>query len=287
MFGEEWQLLLFTLLMQLAVGTYLFLTIVRASGKIPETIKMKVTKLGMASVGPVVVIAILLSVLHLGNPFGAYWSIANFASSWLSREILFTGAFFILWGVSYYLERKGSWNQLLGWAASLVGLVAIFSMASIYATSIIPAWSDFNTYLQFFGTTLFFGSIAAVLLILWSREEKTEELNKMLKKLVIVGIAAIALQLVYLPVYIAGLSMSGVAGAESVALLSSTYVWPGILRWTLTIAGAVLVVWALFKGRNQIVGNYSLLYAAVVFIIAGEILGRFIFYATGVPIMIG
>jgi len=287
MFAEEWQLLLFTLLMQLAVGTYLFLTVVRSSKKMNEKVKMNVTKLGMSLIGPLVVVAIILSVFHLGNPFGAYRSIGNIASSWLSREIIFTGGFFILWGVSYYLEQKGSWNKAIGWVTAIVGLIAIFSMASIYATSIIPAWSDFNTYLQFFGSTLFFGSVAAISFILLNREEKTQELNAMMKKFALVGLAAIALQLVYLPVFIAGLSTSGVAGAESLALLSSTYVWPSIIRWTLSIVGAILVVWALYKNRHQMMANYSLYYAALVCIIVGEFLGRYIFYATGIPIMIG
>ena len=210
MFAEEWPLLSFTLLTQLAVGSYIFFVIIRSlKKKVDNNLGIKVTKRGMFLVGPVMLVALIFSVFHLGDPFGAYRSILNLDSSWLSREIIFSGAFFALWIVSYYLDRKGAWNQIVGWITSIVGLGAIFCMASIYATSIKPAWTDVNTYLAFYGTTILFGAVASMIAILLSKEEKTEGLKSILKGIGLVGLGAIVVQLIYLPVYVAGLSVNG------------------------------------------------------------------------------
>src|SRR5690606_915427 len=136
-------------------GTYIFLVVIRAlSNKMGKEKSIKLTGLGMTVVGPVMLVALILSLFHLGTPSGAYRAILNWDSSWLSREIIFAGTFFVLWLIGYLLERKGAWSQVLGWINSIVGVVAIFSMSSIYAATIMPAWTDFNTYLSFFGTTI-------------------------------------------------------------------------------------------------------------------------------------
>lgn len=287
MFAEEWPLLLFTLLTQLAVGAYLFFVIIRSlKNKIDSKLSINITKRGMFLVGPVMLVALILSVFHLGDPLGAFRSIGNLGSSWLSREIVFAGGFFALWIVSYYLDRKGAWNQIVGWITSVVGLGAIFSMASIYATSIKPAWTDVNTYLAFYGTTILFGAVASMLVIILSKEEKSEGLTSVLKGIGLVGVASIVIQLIYLPVYVAGLSGSGLAGIKSASLLTETYALSSIIRWVLSIVGLAIIGFVFFrqvKRKTQL----KLFYAAFAFVLVGEFLGRYIFYATGVSIIVG
>ena len=285
MFSEEWPLLLFTLFTQLAVGSYIFFVAIRTCNKIDKTVCIRMTKMGMTLVGPVMLIALVLSVFHLGTPFGAYRAILNLDSSWLSREILFAGLFFALWIVGFLLERAGKWSQALGWVNSIVGLGAIYSMASIYAFSIMPAWSNLNTYLAFFGTTIVFGATSASLLILMNKEEKSESVMNVLKVTGIIGGLAIVLQLIYLPIYSSGLTMEGTAGMESATLIASNYVFPTIIRWVLSIAGVGILVYALFRKTK---GSYlNFVYAALTLVIIGEFMGRYLFYATGVPIIVG
>ncbi|MBM4763510.1 DmsC/YnfH family molybdoenzyme membrane anchor subunit [Bacillus sp. B15-48] len=287
--AEEWPLLSFTLLTQLAVGTYLFLVIIRTLTKNGDKkITINATKKGMFFIGPVMVVALLLSAFHLGDPLGAYRSLGNLGSSWLSREIVFAGLFFGLWFVSYYLDRKGAWNQILGWVNSIVGLAAIYSMASIYATSIKPAWTDVNTYIAFFGTTILFGAVASILLIALSKEEKPKQLSGILKGIGLIGLAAIIIQLIYLPVYVAGLSVNGgLAGAESASLITGTYAVSTMIRWILSIAGLVILGIALYR-KMESKTQYTYYYTtALLLVVVGEFLGRFIFYATGVPIIVG
>jgi anaerobic dimethyl sulfoxide reductase subunit C len=288
MFAEEWPLLTFTLFTQLAVGAYLFFVIIRSlSGKLGNNLGIAVTKRGMFLIGPVMLLALIFSVFHLGTPFGAYRSILNLGSSWLSREILFSGGFFALWLVTYYLDRKGTYNQIFGWATSIVGLGAIYSMASIYSNSIKPAWTDVNTYLAFFGTTVVFGAVASMVSILLSKEEKTATLMKIVKGIGITGLGVIILQLVYLPVYVAGLPVEGgLAGIASVSLLTGTYAFPTIIRWMLSIAGLVMIG-IVVRQKMDLKAKYKFYYAALVFVFVGEFIGRYIFYGTGVPIIVG
>ncbi len=287
MFAEEWPLLTFTLLAQLAVGAYIFFVVIRAfNKKLGNNLGINVTKRGIFLVGPVTALALAFSVFHLGDPFGAYRSLLNFQSSWLSREIVFTGLFFGLWIISYVLDRKGSWNQALGWVTSVVGLGAVFCMASIYASSIKPAWTDVNTYLAFYGTTILFGAVTSMIFILLCKEEKTEGLTSIIKGIGLVGLGAIMIQLVYLPVFVSGLAVSGEAGLESVSLITGTYALSTVTRWVLSILGLMIIGFVFYR-NNKIKSQMTFYLAALTLVLVGEFLGRYIFYATGVSIVVG
>lgn len=288
MFAEEWPLLTFTLLTQLAVGAYLFFVIIRSlNEKLGNNLGVKMTKRGMFLVGPVMVAAFLGAVFHLGTPFGAYRSLLNLDSSWLSREILFSGGFFALWFVSYFLDRKDAWNQMVGWVTSIVGLGSIYSMASIYSHSIKPAWTDVNTFLAFYGTTIVFGAAATLVVILLNKEVKTKETMSLLKGIALTGLGVIVIQLIYLPVYVAGLSADGgQAGVESASLITGTYAFPTIIRWVLSIVGLAMIGFV-FRRKMDAKTKFKLYYAAFALVLVGEFLGRYIFYGTGVSIIVG
>lgn len=288
MFAEEWPLLTFTLLAQLAVGSYIFFIIIRSlNKKLGVNLGINATKRGIFLVGPVMGLAFIFAVFHLGTPLGAPRSLLNLGSSWLSREIIFSGGFMVLWIVSYYLDRKGAWNQMIGWITSIVGLGAIYSMASIYATSIRPAWTDVNTYIAFYGTTIVFGAAASMVVILLSKEEKTKGLMSLAKGIGLVGLGAIVLQLIYLPVYVAGLSANGgTAGVESASLLRGNYAITILFRWILSIVGLAIIGSAFYRKMSPKTQS-KIWYAALTLVLVGEFLGRYIFYGTGVSIGIG
>lgn len=287
MFAEEWPLLTFTLLTQLAVGAYIFFVIIRAfNKKLGNNLGINVTKRGIFLVGPVTALALVFSVFHLGNPLGAYRALLNFDSSWLSREIVFTGLFLGLWLISYFLERRGKWNQPLGWITSIAGLAAIFCMASIYTSSIKPAWTDVNTYIAFFGTTILFGVVTSMIFILLSKEEKTEGLTSIIKGIGLVGLGAIIIQLVYLPIYVSGLTVSGQAGLESASLITGTYALSTVIRWVLSILGLTIIGYVFYR-NNKVKSQMTVYATALTLVLVGEFLGRYIFYATGVSIIVG
>lgn len=286
-FAEEWPLMTFTILSQLAIGMFIILMLVKASIGNQDSQASKAINRGFTAVGPITLLALLFSVFHLGDPFGAPRSIFNLGSSWLSREIMTAGGFLALWFVFWWLSRKGKESNALGWVVALVGLAAVFSMASIYSSSVRPAWDNTNTYIAFFGTTLAMGVLGAASAIVFGlKGTSSAGLTKSLKNVAYLGAAAVILPLAYLPIFISGLNGGGSAAEASAQILTGSM---GMLagRGILSVAGAMLLVMALNKGSKGNALSSGTVYLALALVIAGEFIGRYLFYAMGVSPMIG
>lgn len=290
-FAEEWPLMSFTVLAQLAIGTFIILMIIKALlGNKDAEAANTLTKTGFTAVGPVAVLAMIFSLFHLGDPLGAIRSINNFGSSWLSREIITMVGFLVLWGLFWLTVRKNKPNALLGWLATLFGIVAIVSMANIYSSSVRPAWDDMNTYLTFFGTTLALGVLGAVSMIAVSLKGRalSSTVAKTLKSMSYVGVVAVVLPLVYLPMFMSGLKGSGDFAAEASAQILSSSMSTLMLRGVLSVAGIALLVYVLNKqSKNSQTLPVGMVYLALGLVLIGEFVGRYIFYVYGVSPIIG
>ena len=99
---------------------------------------------------------------------------------------------------------------------------------------------------------------------------------------------AIAVQLIYLPIFLAGLASGGTAAQASAGLMAGAYALPEVVRWVLSAAGGILLIYALAQQRKsgQAVPA-NLVYLALVAVLVGEFIGRYVFYATAVSIMVG
>lgn len=287
-FAEEWPLMTFTLLSQLAVGTFILLMLINASIGKKDSQAAKAINFGFTAVGPITLLALIFSVFHLGDPLGAPRSILNLGSSWLSREILTSGGFLALWFVFWWLSRKGKESNALGWIAALVGLAAIFSMASIYSSSIRPAWDNVNTYIAFFGATLAMGVLGASSTIVFGMKGNSlsADLAKSLKTIGYVGAAAVVLPLVYLPVFISSLKGGDVAAVASADIFTGS---TGLLAISglLLVVGIALLLYALSKGGKVKAVSTGTIYLALLLVLVGEFMSRYLFYAIGVSPIIG
>lgn len=287
-FAEEWPLMTFTLLAQLSIGTFIILMVIKALIGNQDSQASRALSFGFMVVGPVTLLALIFSVFHLGDPLGAPRSILNLASSWLSREILTTGGFFALWIVSWWLARKGKESNALGWITVLVGLAAIFSMSHIYSSSVRPAWANTNTYVAFFGATFAMGVLGAVsVFALGMKGIVSESVTKALSTVSFVGVAAVVLPLLYFPMYLSGLKTGGVTAEASAQVLTGSM---GLLifRAILSVVGAVLLVYLLKKQGNKAHSfPVSAILLALVLVVAGEFMGRYLFYACGISPIIG
>ncbi|WP_048600912.1 dimethyl sulfoxide reductase anchor subunit family protein [Rubeoparvulum massiliense] len=288
MFREEWPLMMFTLFTQLAVGTFIILFLIRylldKHGN--KALAAQLTNQGFLLVWPVMGIALILSIFHLGSPGIAFRAISNLGSSWLSREILFAGLFFALTVVSWYLYKKGQGGHMIGLITAIVGLIAVYSMSSIYAAAVKPAWSNLNTFICYYGVTFTFGPLAAIALVTRAMKENADQqVHVLLKKMSYISLIAILIQLVYLPIYLTSLSQGGTTAVASLQLLSDSYSFQMFLHWILTVVGSILCIYTLVK-KNPIKAQ-SLLYVAFLCVIVGEFIGRYVFYASGISIMIG
>ncbi|WP_406677960.1 dimethyl sulfoxide reductase anchor subunit family protein [Moorella sp. ACPs] len=280
--GKEWALVLFTLLAQTSVG----LMVVAQALNLKQRAGLKPVLLW---VGILMAASMIVSLGHLGSPLGAPRAIFNLKTSWLSREIFFATGFFVLWLASYFVELRTQVGEgvkaITGWLAGLCGVLALISMANIYVHTILPAWATVYTHISFYSTALVLGAILYAVLAYRARQEGQES---MLKTTVILAVAGIALQLVSLPPYLAGLSAGPVAAQESARLLVGAAPVLILSQALAVIGGLVFTILALRaygeKG-STVAGQW--LYGALALLILAEFASRYLFYATGVGIMVG
>jgi anaerobic dimethyl sulfoxide reductase subunit C (anchor subunit) len=156
---NEWSLVLFTILMQTSVGLLLASEAARLVTGVPRGALSWQTPTagGLAAAG------LLLSLTHLGTPAHSVFTILNVCSSWLSREILSTGAFFLALVALIALRARTPGQNAWGMSAVavLLGLAAVAVMSRVYLLVSVPVWDTVATVLSFFGTALLWARLSA------------------------------------------------------------------------------------------------------------------------------
>ena len=301
---QEWALITFTILTQMAVGAFLVLGVVHyfAVRKAGMEEADRLSDRALLAVVAVMVLAMLASFFHLGNPLNAPRAITHFATSWLSREIIFGVAFTGLAIIFAVLQwRKiGSFSlrNVVAWIAVVVGLILVFCESRIYMIPAEPGWNTLATPISFFTTALLLGSLAMGTAFVANyayiqknnpkcADMQCELLRDALKWIAISSIILVGIDLVVLPVYMAYLASGSAAAQSTVKLLIGTFSAVMIIRLILAFVGAIIFGVFVYQnaqsaGREKILGYLA--YSSFVLVLVAEILGRFLFYATRVKI---
>lgn len=165
-------LVFMTTLIQAATGSLTFLLLKKAAQPLQLTILLFVT-----------VVALNISVFHLGRPAYAWRALKMWRRSWLSREVLFFGLFFsaltALTAASWIMALPAavtssihlSWLQhihvlayttqflaALGWTAAVFGIAGTIASAYIYLVPARPAWNLIHTPIDFLLSAGFIGA---------------------------------------------------------------------------------------------------------------------------------
>lgn len=302
MLSKEWALIGFTLLSQMAIGAFwiVWLTLLTSRQNASERELRKLTNAMLIGIGPVMALGLLFSFFHLGNPLNAWRAIGNLGSSWLSREIFFALAFFIMWFVTLVMQMRSAGAEGLRsvWAAltAFVGLLTVISAAMIYLLSTRPAWLDLSTPLFFLASTLVLGGLAAavVFVVYYAREGKASEtqtaiIKGALKNISLIVMVVIVIQAIALVSQAVSLTQGTEEAQASAQLLFGTY---GLWYWLRVIVGVLagfVLAWlgwrALIQAETKLPAQVtSLVLAAFVCVLIGEIVGRALFYFTVVPV---
>lgn len=303
---QEWALIIFTILAQMSVGSFLILGIVhtlvrRAAG---EQQADRFSDYALLAIGPVLTLAMLASLGHLGNPINAPRAITNVGSSWLSREIL-TGVLFTVVGGAFALMQwrkigASALRNAIAVVAAVIGLSFVYSMARVYMLPSQPAWNSIATPVSFFATTALLGLfatgaafVANYALMRRSDPDCAERQCALLRRtlcwIAVASVVIIGIELVTLPLYLAQLSGGGAAAAESVRLLVQSNGLLLGLRVALAFAGGAVLALFIYQnasrpGREQLAGNLA--YGAFALVFIAELLGRYLFYASHVSIAV-
>lgn len=101
------------------------------------------------------------SILHLGQPLKAWRAFLGLRRSWLSREIVAFGTFALLAVVTTLLLYFGAANPALLFATAVAGLCGVFSSGMVYHVTQRDCWRGELSIGRFFGATAVLGSAAA------------------------------------------------------------------------------------------------------------------------------
>jgi anaerobic dimethyl sulfoxide reductase subunit B (iron-sulfur subunit) len=170
---EELPLVAFTLLAQMAVGAFFWLELLylaflnywdvlnfeRAFDSAISQVSNLLTQNALFSLGPLLAIAGLASLLHLKKPLNAWRAINHLKKSWLSREILWFGLFCLGWAATLTAQMlfADTFREPLAWATLGAGTALLYAMACVYRLRAVPAWNTWRTQAAFFISALLLG----------------------------------------------------------------------------------------------------------------------------------
>jgi len=256
----HWPLVVMLVLTQLSVGAFAVLWLLDMLGRSTGLTIAALASLGLAG------ISLGASTLHLGRPIYAWRALKGLRRSWLSREVLtlslFAGAASAFAGM-LWLNLPG--RGFVGLLTCIAGLAGITCSARIYIVRARPAWFSGYTLTEFYSTALLLGPLFVQMLEggapAWVR---------------IAAIAGASSQLIVQLLKFLWLSRSEVFELRASSLLLS-----GRLQNLFVIRLAVLavagVVLPLVAARASII---AIAFAAA---LAGEWLGRYLYFVSVVP----
>jgi DMSO reductase iron-sulfur subunit len=256
----HWPLVLMLVLTQLSVGALATIWLVQLLGT--------ATHLRLAAAISLLVgnVALGASTMHLGRPAHAYRALKMWKRSWLSREVLMFSCFFAvasLYAGLLWFSFPGS--RILGAFTVLFGLGGISASAWIYRVPARPAWNSKYTVVDFFLT----GAVLGPLLVGATGVSVGHGL-------VLASIVAAGLQLLNQAVKFLWMTATDSFELQATARMLSTILASRfLLRGALLIVGGIVV--PLFSNQPL------MLSAAFVMALAGEIIGRYLFFVSVVP----
>lgn len=302
---REWALPIYTIMMQLAIGALLSLWVIRKlfSSKYGNKRMDEVATIPVLIIFSTMIVAIVGSHFHLSKPFLSFLALRNFRSSWLSREIAFTLIVFISTGTLLYFliyRKKTYWIKVfLGWIAILSGFVTVYSMANIYLLPTQAAWNSPITIISYYAVMLLLGTVSIIVIFLMDLRFSTGRLSgdlddyaQILEKSIpwlvvvatIVSLLNIALGLYQIELLREIAQPSAQASLELVLGLYKPLL---LMRIGFALVGIVWlngIVRYFIKSQRAIINSLGPVSIACTLILIGEILERFLFYATHVRI---
>jgi len=263
---NHWSLVLFTLLVQSAVGSVWCVQVALfvSGGQVGLRFNVQII------VALCLVLAGLAAAMtHLGKPGDSLHAARNFKSSWLSREIftvnLFAGLLAAMVALAHL--RPGSLNGWVLLVGSLAGGAVIYAMTRVYRLKTVPSWNHAGTPLNFLGSALLLGGLLCTLILkipvmlqTVGHDASGPDISRNIAFIVVlVGFV--------LKMLGAGVSPSRAISSGPSKILQLAMQGCGVAFWTISI---------LFSGSPGL--QSALLSLAAVCLVAGEIIHRIYFY---------
>ncbi|MCB5309479.1 dimethyl sulfoxide reductase anchor subunit family protein [Yersinia massiliensis] len=269
---HEWPLIVFTVLGQCVVGGFIVLGLALILGDLNRGQQQRLHR-SMFVLWVLMALAFIASTLHLGSPMRAFNSLNQVGESALSNEIAAGSAFFAVAGIYWLLAVFDKMPVLLGkiWLviAMFLGAVFVYAMCRVYSIDTVPTWDNLYTPLGFALTTLIIGPMLGYLLLQWSgiHGYMMQQLPLISVLAVIISIASVIMQAASLPLIYSSVQQA----SELIPLYGTLMVW----RLVLLVLGLGCWICPLIRGRAPM--TLGMVFA-VLLMIAGELIGRGVFY---------
>jgi DMSO reductase anchor subunit len=256
----HWPLVVMTVFTQLSVGAFAAIWALQLAGAVTGLGTAALTSLAVA------MLALAASTLHLGRPIYAYRALKMWRRSWLSREVaLFAGFSTIALLYAAALGMHWTVGAIVGFVTLVLGFGGVTASACIYRVPSRPAWNTSLTLVQFNLTALTLGPLFVAAAGAGSSRW--------------LGVASASMagsQLVVL-----ALKFFRLSGADTVELQASSRLLATTLRRPFVARGVLLALGGI--AMPLYTSNAAVLWAAALLAIAGEILGRYLFFVSAVP----
>jgi formate dehydrogenase iron-sulfur subunit len=256
----HWPLVVMLVLTQLSVGAFVALWLLDLLGDGSRLSISALVSLALAGV------SLAVSTLHLGRPVFAWRALRGLRRSWLSREVLalsaFAGVAAIYAGILLLHLRGGPWAGLL---TALCGAAGVLCSARIYLVRARPAWFSAYTVAEFFATTLLLGP--------WfGRAMGASRAPAVMWAIAAGGVAQLCTQ---------ALKFLWLSHSEQFEPRASALLLSGRLRGVFVLRIGLLMVAGVVLPLVARTSAHA--FAGLVLALAGEWLGRWLFFVSVVP----
>ncbi len=297
---REWALPVYTILMQLSIGSMAALWMIRAFF-MPEYGEIELERLTRNPVAILlitIVTAVIGSFFHLSRPYLSILAIINVGKSWLSREVVFTVflllAVIVLWYLQAHVEGYKKVKTFLGWIAVLFGVIATFCMTRLYLLPTQASWDTPFTIFSFYSSMVLLGATASLTMLTVDMQyaviqnpqnidTQVQIIRRSLPGYAVITIFIIAAILAQYGFLFQTLETGDVTAQASLQLYLGLYRPLLIFRLAVMVSGAAWLVIAVVQTLREKISISSFTfhaYMACLLLLVGEILGRFLFYAT-------
>ncbi|BCG10070.1 MULTISPECIES: dimethyl sulfoxide reductase anchor subunit family protein [Buttiauxella] len=269
---HEWPLMVFTVLGQCVAGGFIVMALALLTG-ISDRVLQKRVHWAMIVLWVLMGIGFMASVLHLGSPLRAFNSLNRIGDSALSNEIASGSVFFAVGGFWWLVTVLGKMPQALGkiWMVltMILGVFFVWMMCKVYLIDTVPTWYSVYTPLTFFLTMFIGGPLLGYLLLRVAGV--TGWGMRLLPAISLLAIVASAVVVMLQSTELATIHSSI---AQASALVPQ---YGALMSWRLLLLSAALICWIAPQLKGGLASPVVLTFAFVL-MIAGELIGRGVFY---------
>jgi DMSO reductase anchor subunit len=275
--NDEGALIAFTLLSQVVIGATLVYVLVYfinmdEISRLPAGFSLKTPEF-MLLLG--LLLAIVLSFLHLGRPSNAINAMNNLKTSWISREIFTVTLFSISLLVLLMARWLGAGRSLLTASfvfAAIAGVFLLVTMVRLYMIPAVPSWNNWLTPAHFTLTALVSG---LALLLVFGMVYNID--FTWVKPALLFLMILLLFEMVHAGFLYAQLNSMDVHDMNT---FISGGIFKPIVMARIAVTGLAIVLLVLFTLQEKTQTRGTLLILSLSFIFIEMEVGRFVFFAT-------